>query len=83
MAVSNEASVGELAKSVYTQKLQSQLETEHWGEFVAIEPESGDYFLGKTLSDAIASSRAKYPDRLAHAIRIGHKAAICFGMQIQ
>ena len=50
---------------------------------VAIEPVSGEYFLGKTLSDAIGASRMKYPDRLAHAILVGHKAAIHFGMQIR
>lgn len=83
MTVRNEASVGEVARAIYAQKLRSQLETEHWDEFVAIEPESSEYFLGKTLSDAIAASREKYPDRLAHAIRIGHKGAILFGMQIQ
>jgi hypothetical protein len=51
--------------------------------FVAIEPVSGDYFLGCTLSEAIGASRSKYPDRLAHALRVGHKAAIHFGLQIR
>jgi hypothetical protein len=43
---------------------------------VAIEPISGQYFLGATLSEAIGGSRGEYPDRLAHAFRLGHKAAI-------
>ncbi len=49
-------------------------------KFVAIEPESGDYFLGKTLSEAIGAARRSYPDRLAHVMRVGHKTALHFGM---
>lgn len=73
--------VADEAKRIYTTKLQAMLEASHMNKFVAIEPISGDYFLGRTLSEAIGASRAKYPDRLAHALRVGHKAAIHFGMQ--
>jgi hypothetical protein len=34
------------AKQIYADQLQSRLEAEHRDQFVAIEPESGDYFLG-------------------------------------
>ena len=37
------------AEEIYATQLQAVLELEHMDEFVAIEPESGDYFLGKTL----------------------------------
>jgi hypothetical protein len=69
------------AKRIYETKLRALLEPTHLNEFVAIEPLSGEYFLGRTLSEAIGAARAKYPDRLAHALRVGHKAAIHFGMQ--
>ena len=36
----------EQAKHTYDERLASKLEPEHNGEIVAIEPESGDYFLG-------------------------------------
>ena len=83
MVVRNDASVGEKARLIYEEKLRVALEKKHLNEFVAIEPESGEYFLGQTLTDAIAASRAKYPNRLTHAIRVGHNAAIRFGMQVQ
>ena len=51
--------------------------------FVAIEPESGDYFLGKTHSEAMKAARRAHPDRLCHAMRVGHKAALHFGMHIR
>ncbi len=59
-------------------RLRSALEAEHRDEFVAIEPESGDYFLGRTLREAVGAARRAHPDRLTHAMRVGHKAAIHF-----
>ena len=71
------------AEEVYETRLRVGLEPKHMDEFVAIEPESGDYFLGKTLSEAIGSARRLYPDRLAHAMRVGHKTALHFGMHVR
>ena len=71
------------AKRIYEEHLRGMLEQNHLNEFVAIEPISGDYFLASTLSDAIGASRKKHPERLAHALRVGHRAAIHFGLQIQ
>jgi hypothetical protein len=83
MVSHNTESVAEAARQLYEEKLRASLEQQHMHEFVAIEPVSGEYFLGETLSEAIGASRAKYPDRLAHAMRVGHKAAIHFGMQMR
>lgn len=81
MVSENSNSVAREARRIYEERLRASLEESHMNEFVAIEPISGEYFLGRTLSDAIAGSRTKYPDRLAHALRVGHKAAIHFGLQ--
>jgi hypothetical protein len=35
------------------------------------------------LSEAIGAARRSYPDRLAHAMRVGHKAAVHFGAQLR
>ena len=79
----NKLDVASEAKLIYEDRLRAMLEREHRDEFVAIEPISGDYFLGATLSEAIGAARAKHPQRLAHAMRVGHPAAIHFGMQIR
>ncbi|MCE9553453.1 MAG: hypothetical protein K8T91_08775 [Planctomycetes bacterium] len=71
------------AEEIYATKLRAILEPEHVDEFVAIEPESGDYFLGKTLSEATRAGRKAHPDRLTHAMRVGHRAALHFGMHIR
>jgi hypothetical protein len=70
------------AERIYNERLRYQLEKSHWDEFVAIEPVSGEYFLGKTLSEAIGSARTKYPNRLSHAIRVGHETALHFGVSL-
>jgi len=75
--------VAERARRIYEERLRASLEESHRNQFVAIEPVSGDYFLGRTLSDAIGASRTKYPDRLAHALRVGHKAAVHLGLQVR
>ncbi|MEI8018840.1 MAG: hypothetical protein WCH39_11625 [Schlesneria sp.] len=73
-------SVAEAARPIFD-AIRSKLEVLYVNQFVAIEPVSGEYFLGDTLSDAIGASRDKYPQRLVHTFRIGHRAAIHFGMQ--
>lgn len=75
-------SVSREAKKIYDERLRSLLEPSHRNEFVAIEPESGDFFLGKTLSEAIGNARTKHPERLVHTLRVGHKAAVQFGLQL-
>ncbi len=78
----NPSSVAKDARSIFD-RIRESLEAAHADEFVAIEPISGRYFLGSTLSQAIGASRREFPDRLAHAFRVGHKAAVHFGMRIR
>lgn len=73
-------SVIDRAKSIYTSQLQSDLESQHMDRFVAIEPESGEFFLADTFDEAVRSARTKYPTRLSHTIRIGHRAAFHIGV---
>ena len=41
------------AKQVYADRLQKDLESKHVDRFVAIEPDSGEYFLGDTFDEAV------------------------------
>jgi hypothetical protein len=72
-------SIIQRAKQIYADQLQSELEGRHMDRFVAIEPESGEYFLGDTFDEAVKAARTKYPSRLSHTIRIGHRAAFHLG----
>jgi hypothetical protein len=68
------------AKRIYAERLQSELEATQLNRFVAIEPDSGDDFLGDTLGEAMRSARIKHPARPSHVIRIGHPAALHMGV---
>jgi hypothetical protein len=83
MSDAETAALIERAEKLYAAKLRAILEPAHLHEFVAIEPESGDYFLGKTLSEAVGAARQTHPDRITHTMRVGHAAALHFGMQLQ
>ena len=80
MVSAQTADVARRAKQLYEANLRTKLEATNRNDFVAIEPDSGDYFFGKTLSEAIQASRAAHPDRLAFAMRIGHSTAVNIGV---
>lgn len=44
------------------------------GMFAVIEPDTGDFFLGRTLTEALRAAMRKYPDTVFYSIRIGQKA---------
>jgi hypothetical protein len=76
MASPQSLEVARLARLIYDEQLRERLEREHTNEFVAIEPDSGSYFLGDTLSEAIQRARRAFPDRLVFAQRIATKFSI-------
>lgn|GEM_PF-2278534 len=75
MGVKSKESIAEKARRIYEDKLRAELEEHAMNKFVVMKPLSGDHFLGDTLSDEIGATRTKHPGRLAHAMRVGRKAA--------
>jgi hypothetical protein len=47
------------------------LETKYKGMIAAICPDSGEYFLGRTLVEAVEAARKKYPEKTFYFVRIG------------
>lgn len=72
-------SIAEGAKQFYEAELRIDLERDHFDEFVAIEPESRSYYLGKTSLEAALAAKQAHPDRKSFLIRIGHDAAFHLG----
>lgn len=72
-------SVAQRAKRIYADRLQTQLEAEHPQRHVAIEPDSGDFFLGDSFGEAVRAARDAHPSRISFVIRIGHEAAVHLG----
>jgi len=71
--------VSAAAKELYDRELRSKLEANHLHEFVAVEPISGDFFLGDTLSAAIQAARRVHPSRISFTLRVGHTSAVHLG----
>ena len=53
--------VARRATEIYESRLRTNLEADHRNAFVAVEPDSGDYFLGETLSEAVQAARESLP----------------------
>jgi hypothetical protein len=75
----NMSDLAQRSKKIYEDRYKSELERTHLNYFVAIEPDSGDYFLGHTLSEASAAASVVHPDRRTYVLRVGHPAAIHIG----
>ncbi len=66
------------AKRIYAEQLRADW-NRHLNRFVAIKPESGEYFLADSFDEAVRLAMAKHPCRLSHTIHIGHRAALHVG----
>ena len=62
------------AEAIYRKKLKPKLEGKYKGRIVAIDVESGDFFVGKTVLEAIEKGCKKRPGKIFYAVRIGHRA---------
>lgn len=74
----NTGAADELVESgqrFYDEHLRDRLEPEHAGRYVAIEPESGRYFLADTGTQALLEARQALPESLFYLARVGHLAA--------
>ena len=80
MASEQSTEMARKARAIYEHRLKSKLEVTNPDDFVAIEPESGDHYLGKTLSEAIQAARAAHPQQLSFALRIGHETTVELGV---
>lgn len=79
MTTAEQASFVRRAEEIYKSHWQVRLEQTHRNYFAAIEPESKECFLGKSLTEAGEAAFRAYPDRATHTIRVGHKTAIFIG----
>jgi hypothetical protein len=79
MASAQSEDVARRGTQLYEQRLRALLEPTHSGQFIAIEPDSGDYFVGDTDSEVVAAARKAHPGRLPLVLRIGQPARFYLG----
>lgn len=65
-------------KKIYDQLVGNHLESRYKGEYIAIEVQSKDYFIGGKITEAIAKAREKYPEKEFYVARIGYPATASF-----
>ncbi len=75
--------IGERARRIYDAHVNDLLANGHGGKFIAIEPESGEYFLGDTIDEAREHADRAYPERISHMMRVGHRAAVRIGAMLK
>jgi len=63
------------ARQLYDQKLRVLLEPNQQGRYVAIEPDTGRYFLGNTGTAALVEAHTSMPKHSFYLVRIGYEAA--------
>lgn len=71
-------SLAEKGRDFYNRNLKQSFEPERNGEFIALDPETGTYFLGKTGREALAQAETAHPDRQFYLQRIGYTFAHSF-----
>ena len=69
-----------LGKEIYEREILPQVEAEHFGEYVAIDVETGDWAVADTTLVAVELLRAKRPDAVdVLCERVGFRALRSFG----
>lgn len=51
------------------------MERDHHGDYVMIEVDSGDYFVGQTPEETLLTAEAAHPGKAFCLIRVGYAAA--------
>ncbi|MDI6791470.1 MAG: hypothetical protein QME81_01190 [bacterium] len=64
-------------KEIYA-GIKDRLEKEHKGELIAINVDTGEYFLGKSVIEAAGKGKEKYPDAVFYVARVGYRAVYRF-----
>ena len=59
------------AKEIYRDRLAAKLEPVHTGKIVAIDPDTGDYFLGEDEIQAAEQARAAGHEGPFYFLRVG------------
>lgn len=71
-------SVAANGKKIYSE-LESTLKIKYPGQYVAIEPRSGGYYVDRTMGGALSKGKAIYPDRQFYTVGIERPVRVPVG----
>ena len=66
---------GSAGTAYYDDHLKTELEAHHSGEFVAIDPSTARYFLGRTATAALLAAHSAMPESQFFLTRVGKTTA--------
>ena len=70
----NPAEIARKGEEIYEKKLKDKIEKDYFGKIVAIEVDSGEYFLGDTTIEASNRAKKRFPDKITYLKKIGFPA---------
>jgi hypothetical protein len=65
------------------ERIKSKYGTKDVGKILAIDPESGDAYLGKNSVEAVMAAKKEHPAKVFYIVRIGFDAVYSMGSMIQ
>ena len=74
-ALDSPSSIAKEGQRIYEEKYKADLEQAHFGEYIAIDVLTGDYYIDKFPEMAIETAQDKATHGIFHLIRIGSPSA--------
>lgn len=69
----------ERGEAIYQQQIREHVESEHHGEFLALDILTGEYEIDPEDVSATKRLLSKCPDAVIYGLRVGHRAAYRLG----
>ena len=66
-------------EAIYNEEIRSKVESQHEGEFLVLDIETGEYEIDQDDLNATKRVLAKRPDAVMYGLRIGYPAAYRLG----
>lgn len=71
--------IGRKGEALYQERIKALVDPLHYGKFVVIDVETGDYEIGKRMKDASKVLRKRRPEAITYGVRVGFSAAYRMG----
>ena len=72
--------IARLGDQIYERDVRGHVETDHHGEIVSIDVDSGNWAIGDNILDAVDRLRSQCPEAVdVWSLRVGHRAVHKFG----
>ena len=71
--------IGRKGEALYQEKIKPLVDPLHYGKFVVIDVESGDYEIGNRMIVASKKLRERRPEAITYGVRVGFLAAYRMG----